>query len=83
MNYLGFRNNKGIVIDATVSHDKVEVTYRIPSNATYCSTTGSKVPDTIEKKIYLINDGKLTLFKTIKGKMIPQKTIHEHIEWDD
>lgn len=84
MNYSGFfRNNEGRVIDATITQDGVEITYRIPSNATYCSTSGSPVPDIIEKKVYIVKDGKLELFKTIRGKMIPQKTIHEHIEWND
>lgn len=71
------------VINTVIKDDSIEVSYRIPSNMMYLTYPPSQKPDTIRKDIYTVSDGKLTLSKSVYGRMIPERIIKEHIEWNE
>ena len=69
------------VVDVQVLENTIEITYI--RRAMYSITTYNNIsignsfdvsnPDLVFKEIYGVQDGKLTLLKTIEGKIIPPK----------
>ena len=63
----------------------IESIKRVKSNRSFLAypTDGiQKVPDTVWKEIYYVNDGKINM-KRIEGEHIPESTVKEKFIFDD
>ena len=67
------------ITSANLVDGKLEVIRRIPSNMVLCN--GFSVADTVFKDIYVVEDGKIVLDKTVKGVVTPEKSTPEVIEF--
>ncbi len=62
------------------STGNLEIVRRYPSNMAYGN--GTPVPDRVEKEVYGVVDGKITLIQTIQGKHEPAYRVEERITFD-
>lgn len=75
------------VKDVKITEETIEITYVQRARFTY--TTNVNIGNTFYcddrtfKEIYGTRDGKLTLLKTIQGKVIPAHTVEESFEFDE
>lgn len=80
------------VVDCVVDDETITITYvqrAKYSYTTYClnvTISNSQVsvhnPDLVFKEVYGVRDGKLTLLKTIKGRIVPPQ-LEESFEFDE
>lgn len=82
------------LVDARITEETVELKYIQRAKYSYTQTTftiggvngngyQTYSPDLAIKEIYGCRDGKLTLLKTVTGRVIPPQDIPETLEFDD
>lgn len=78
--------------DVIVSEETIEIIYVQRAKYTYNLTTitiGGNIPngyypaDRTFKEVYGSRDGRLTLLKTVEGKVIPPQTLDESFEFEE
>lgn len=69
------------IISVSLENDGFEmhVVKRIKSNAMHACNPPRPVPDRVFKEVYIVEEGKINLFKTIKGTHIPKRMVNEEI----
>lgn len=65
------------VISAGLVEGQLEVVRRYPSNSMFACDPPRKAPDTIEKDVYGIVDGKIQLIEIISGQHVPAHSVAE------
>ena len=78
------------LVDVRVTEETIELKYIKRAKATYTQTSftiaggmSSYTPDLAIKEIYGVRDGKLTLLKTVNGRVHPPYEVSETLEFDD
>jgi uncharacterized protein YceK len=78
------------LVDASVTEETIELKYiqrakysYTQSNFTIAGNHYNYTPDLAIKEIYGVMDGKLTLLKTVTGRVIPPQEIAETLEFPD
>ena len=79
---LGYIGPPSKIEQVTVHPDRVEIVRRYPSGGMYACYPPHPMPDTIEKEIYRIVDGKLVLSEKKQGKHTPAHTVEEQITFE-
>ena len=62
---------------------KLEIIYRTPSNITYACYPARPAPDTIEKEIWEVKNGKLVFQKSVYGTHTPAHNVPESITFPE
>jgi len=65
------------------SDGKLEVVYRKSSNLAYPCYPCKPVPDSLKKYIFCASNEVIILEKMIVGRVVPEKTVPERIEWTE
>lgn len=63
------------VVSAQLVNGLLEIVRRYPSNMSYAN--GERIPDSLEKEIYVCKDGMIVLDCIIKGNVVPEQRIPE------
>jgi hypothetical protein len=78
------------LVDARITEETVELKYIRRAKYSYTQSSftiaggyQTYTPDIAIKEIYGCRDGKLTLLKTVQGRVIPPQDIPETLEFDD
>lgn len=69
--------------DFNFEEQTITVVWHMSLGNTIVMYSPEECPDTVWKEIYGVEDGKLTLLKTIQGKHVKQQVIKEHYIFDD
>ena len=64
-------SNQLILTIETFSYSTVRTSHLLPANRK------------VWKEVYGVVDGRIKLIEKINGRVIPEETIPEHIDWDD
>jgi hypothetical protein len=80
----GFNMEAEVVeFDFNVEKQTITVVWKMPFSPVLMLHCPNGCPDTVWKEIYGVEDGKLTLLKTIQGSHIPQHVVPETYKFED